>query len=151
MKTEEPIVILEDMLSLLGIDGDVEVQDDNTTPVLNILTNDSTRLIGRGGRTLNDLQYILNRLVFETDPDAPKVVVDVEGYRQKSKRQLIEQAQQAAKAVREWGDIIELEPMSSYDRWLIHQEFKDDPEVETRSVEVEDSFMKAILLRPRRD
>jgi spoIIIJ-associated protein len=150
MKAEEPIDILEDMLSLLGVEATVEVQDEGGTPVLNILTRDSSRLIGRNGKTLNDLQYILNRLVYETSPDAPKVIVDVEGYRQESKQQLIDQARKAAQAVREWGDIVELEPMSSYDRWLIHQEFHEDPEVETHSVEVEDSFMKAILLRPRR-
>lgn len=150
MKAEEPIDILEDMLSLLGVEATVEVDDEGGTPVLNILTRDSERLIGRNGKTLNDLQYILNRLVFETSPDAPKVIVDVEGYRQESKQQLIDQARNAAKAVREWGDIVELEPMSSYDRWLIHQEFHEDPDVETHSVEVEDSFMKAILLRPRR-
>lgn len=151
MKAEESAAILEDMLGLLGIEATVEALDQGMTPVLNVRSNESSRLIGRQGRTLNDLQYILNRMVFEMSPGAPKVVVDVEGYREVAHQKLIQKAQKAAEAVRQWGDIVELEPMSSYDRWLIHQEFKDDKEVETRSVEVEDSMMKAILLRPCRD
>ena len=151
MKAEEPVDILEDLLGLLGIEATVEVLDQGKTPVLNIHSSESNQLIGSDGRTLNDLQYILNRMVYETSPDSPKVVVDVDGYREEAHQKLIQKAQKAAEAVRQWGDIIELEPMSSYDRWLIHKEFKDDTEVETHSVEVEDSMMKAVLLRPCRD
>jgi predicted RNA-binding protein Jag len=44
---------------------------------------------------------------------------------------------------------VELEPMSAFDRRVVHQALKDDPDVETHSVEVEGSEKKAILLRPR--
>jgi predicted RNA-binding protein Jag len=44
---------------------------------------------------------------------------------------------------------VELEPLSAFDRRVVHQALKDDPDVETHSVEVEGSEKKAILLRPR--
>jgi predicted RNA-binding protein Jag len=44
---------------------------------------------------------------------------------------------------------VELEPMTAFDRRVVHQALKDDPDVETHSVEVEGSEKKAILLRPR--
>jgi predicted RNA-binding protein Jag len=58
--------------------------------------------------------------------------------------------QAAAEKVRRWGDIVELEPLSAFDRRVIHQALKDDPGIETHSVEVEGTDKKAILLRPKR-
>ena len=50
---------------------------------------------------------------------------------------------------RRWGDVVELEPLSAFDRRIIHQALKDDPGIETHSVEVEGTDKKAILLRPK--
>ena len=112
-------------------------------------TEDSGRLIGRQGQTLADLQYITNRLLFQQDATAPKVMVDVGGYRAQAREALVKKAKEAAEKVRRWGDVVELEPMSAFDRRIIHQALKDDPDVETHSVEVEGTDKKAILLRPR--
>ena len=51
--------------------------------------------------------------------------------------------------IRDRGDIVELEPMNSYDRRIIHNALKDDPEIETHSVEVDGTHDKAIILRPK--
>jgi spoIIIJ-associated protein len=56
---------------------------------------------------------------------------------------------EAAEKVRRWGDVVELEPMNAFDRRVIHHALKDDPAVETHSVEVEGTTKKAILLRPK--
>jgi hypothetical protein len=55
----------------------------------------------------------------------------------------------AAEKVRRWGDIVELEPLNAFDRRIIHNALKDDPSIETHSVEVEGSNKKAIILRPK--
>ena len=112
-------------------------------------TEDSGRLIGRQGQTLSDLQYITNRLLFQQDPTAPKVMVDVSGYRAQAREALVRKAKEAAEKVRRWGDVVELEPLSAFDRRIIHQALKDDPSIETHSVEVEGTDKKAILLRPK--
>jgi spoIIIJ-associated protein len=76
--------------------------------------------------------------------------VDVGGYRSQVRDALVKKALEAAEKVRRWGDVVELEPMNAFDRRIVHNALKDDPGVETHSVEVEGTTKKAILLRPKR-
>jgi spoIIIJ-associated protein len=146
----EPKVTLEKVLELLGFTANVEEHRLEDGLLLDVNTEDSGRLIGRQGQTLSDLQYITNRLLFQQDPSAPKVMVDVSGYRAQARDALVKKAKDAAEKVRRWGDVVELEPLSAFDRRIIHQALKDDPSIETHSVEVEGTEKKAILLRPKR-
>ena len=146
----EPKQTLEKILSLLGFAATVEEHRMDDGILLDVKTDDSGRLIGRQGQTLADLQYITNRLLFQQDPSVPKVMVDVGGYRAQAREALVKKAKEAAEKVRRWGDVVELEPLNSFDRRIIHQALKDDPNIETHSVEVEGTDKKAILLRPKR-
>ncbi|MEO6036402.1 MAG: R3H domain-containing nucleic acid-binding protein [Verrucomicrobiota bacterium] len=145
----QPKAVLEQLLTSLGFDATVEEQTLDDGIFLDVKTEDSGRLIGRQGQTLSDLQYITNRILFQQDQTAPKVVVDVGGYRAQAREALVQKAQEAAEKVRRWGDVVELEPLSAFDRRIIHNALKDDPGVETQSVEVEGTNKKAILLRPK--
>jgi spoIIIJ-associated protein len=141
--------ILENMLNLLGFSATVEEHRLEDGTLLDVKTEDSGRLIGRQGQTLSDLQYITNRLLFQQDASAPKIMVDVSGYRAQARDALVRKAKEAAEKVRRWGDVVELEPLNAFDRRIIHQALKDDPAIETHSVEVEGTDKKAILLRPK--
>jgi spoIIIJ-associated protein len=145
----QPKAILETVLTNLGFPSTIEEQQIEDTILLEVKTEDSGRLIGRQGQTLADLQYIVNRILFQQDQSAPKVLVDVGGYRAAAREALVKKAKEAAEKVRRWGDVVELEPMSAFDRRIVHQAIKDDPGVETHSVEVEGTEKKAILLRPK--
>jgi spoIIIJ-associated protein len=145
----QPKPTLEQILQLLGFDVVVEEHTLEDGLLLDVKTEDSGRLIGRQGQTLADLQYITNRLLFQQDAAAPKVMVDVGGYRAQAREALVKKAKDAAEKVRRWGDVVELEPLSAFDRRIIHQALKDDPSVETHSVEVEGTEKKAVLLRPK--
>jgi spoIIIJ-associated protein len=145
----EPKTILEKMLELLGFTATVEEHRMEEGILLDVKTEDSGRLIGRQGQTLSDLQYLTNRVLFQQDPSAPKIMVDVSGYRAQARDALVKKAKDAAEKVRRWGDVVELEPLSAFDRRIIHQALKDDPGIETHSVEVEGTDKKAILLRPK--
>jgi spoIIIJ-associated protein len=145
----EAKTILEKVLELLGFTVTVEEHQMEDGLLLDVKTEDSGRLIGRQGQTLSDLQYITNRLLFQQDPSAPKIMVDVSGYRAQAREALVKKAKDAAEKVRRWGDVVELEPLSAFDRRIIHQALKDDPGIETHSVEVEGTDKKAILLRPK--
>jgi spoIIIJ-associated protein len=136
-------------MELLGFTATVEEHSMEDGILLDVKTEDSGRLIGRQGQTLADLQYVANRLIFQQDPAAPKIMVDVGGYRAQARDALVKKAKDAAEKVRRWGDVVELEPMTAFDRRIIHQALKDDPGVETASVEVEGTDKKAILLRPK--
>ena len=141
---------LEKILELLGFPATVEEHTMEDGILLDVKTEDSGRLIGRQGQTLSDLQYITNRMLFQQDAAAPKVMVDVGGYRAQAREALVKKAKDAAEKVRRWGDAVELEPLNAFDRRVVHQTLKDDPDVETQSVEVDGTDKKAILLRPRR-
>jgi spoIIIJ-associated protein len=145
----EPKPTLEKVLTLLGFDVTIEEHHMEDGILLDVKTEDSGRLIGRQGQTLSDLQYITNRLLFQQDPSAPKIMVDVSGYRAQAREALVKKAKEAAEKVRRWGDVVELEPLSAFDRRIIHQALKDDPHIETHSVEVQGTDKKAILLRPK--
>jgi spoIIIJ-associated protein len=145
----QPKETLEKILNLLGFPSTVEEQPMDDGILLDVKTDDAGRLIGRQGQTLTDLQYITNRLLFQQDTSAPKAMVDVGGYRAQARDALVKRAQEAAEKVRRWGDAVELEPMNAFDRRVVHQALKDDPDVETQSVEVEGTDKKAMLVRPR--
>jgi spoIIIJ-associated protein len=145
----EPKVTLQRILELLGFPSTVEEHHLEDGLLLDVKTDDSGRLIGRQGQTLSDLQYITNRILFQQDPSVPKVTVDIGGYRAQAREALVKKAKEAAEKVRRWGDVVELEPLNAFDRRIIHQALKDDPGIETHSVEVEGTDKKAILLRPK--
>src|SRR3954469_15085806 len=145
----EPKATLEKLLTLLGFEATVTEQNVDDGLLLDVQTSDPGRLIGRQGQTLSELQYITNRMIFKLDPDSPKVTLDVGNYRSQQRDSLIQKAKDAAEKVRRWGDIVELEPLNAFDRRIVHNALKDDPTIETHSVEVEGTDKKAILLRPK--
>jgi spoIIIJ-associated protein len=140
---------LEKLLTTLGFEATVQEHNLDDGLLLDVQTDNPGRLIGRQGQTLSQIQYLLNRLLFRQDQNASKVTVDVGGYRMQARDALVQKAKDAAEKVRRWGDIVELEPMNAFDRRIVHNTLKDDPTVETHSVEVEGTQKKAILLRPR--
>jgi spoIIIJ-associated protein len=145
----QPKETLEKILTSLGFEVAIEEHKLEDGVLLDVKTDDAGRLIGRQGQTLSDLQYITNRILFQQDTNTPKVMVDVGGYRAQAREALVKKAKDAAEKVRRWGDVVELEPLSAFDRRVVHQALKDDPDVETHSVEVDGTDKKAILLRPR--
>jgi spoIIIJ-associated protein len=149
---ESPKEILEKILALLGFSGKIEVRDTEDGLLLDVKEvspEDAGRLIGRQGQTLSELQYIVNRIIHKQNPEARKILVDVAGYRAAAREALIKKAKEAAEKVRRWGDVVELEPMNAFERRIVHNALKDDPTVETYSVEVEGTDKKAILLKPK--
>jgi spoIIIJ-associated protein len=146
----QPKEVVEKILALLEFPATVQEQKLDDGLLLDVKMEESGRLIGRQGQTLADLQYITNRILFQLDASSPKVTVDVGGYRLQAREALVKKAQEAAEKVRRWGEPVELEPLGSFDRRIVHHVFKDDPDIETHSVEVDGTDKKVLLLRRRR-
>jgi spoIIIJ-associated protein len=142
--------LTEEFVKLLGFEATVTEQHIQDGVLIDIQCDDPGRLIGRQGQTLSQLQYLINRMIYQKDPTASKVTLDVGNYRANAREVLVAKAKEAAEKVRRWGDIVELEPMNAFDRRIVHNALKDDPTVETHSVPVEGTTKKAILLRPKR-
>jgi spoIIIJ-associated protein len=144
-----PKALTEEFLRLLGFEAKVVEHHFDDGLLLDLQCDDAGRLIGRQGQALSQLQYLINRMIFQADHEHPKVTIDVEGYRSKARDELVARAKEAAEKVRRWSDVVELEPMNAFERYIIHHALKDDQTIETHSVEVEGTTKKAILLRPK--
>ncbi len=129
-----PKDLLDTMLGYLGFVVQIEeTTNEGGNATLQIYTEESRRLIGRNGETLEATQFLLNRLLQAKDKDAEKVIVDCEHYRSMREDRIVQRVRDLADRVRITGRSLQLEPMNSYERRLIHNAFKDDPDVATWS------------------
>jgi len=98
---------------------------------LDIEGEDSGLLIGRRGETLRALQFIVNLLVSQRSEG--RVVLDVEGYRERHYASLRTLAARVAERVAATGRSVTLEPMAANERRIVHIALADHPEVTTES------------------
>lgn len=92
------------------------------------------KLIGYRGENLNALQIILSSIVNKNFEDRAKVLLDIEGYREKRERTLEELAIKISKTVIKTGKSITLEPMSAYERKIIHSKLQENNNIDTHSI-----------------
>ncbi|MGE9268751.1 MAG: protein jag [Verrucomicrobiales bacterium] len=137
--------ITETILGKLGFEVEV-TPDPEDDKVLDINSPDNRLLIGKNGDRLDDLQYLVNRILRKSHPDAERIRLDCEGYRLKKEEQVQNKARNLADKVRESGQELWMRPMNSYERRLVHNALVDDPEIESISEDTH-KRMKKILLR----
>ncbi|MEO8044621.1 MAG: R3H domain-containing nucleic acid-binding protein [Spartobacteria bacterium] len=146
--------LLDTMLGYLGFVVEIEeTKSESGNPVLQIYTEEADRLIGREGETLDAVQFLLNRVVQAKDADAPKWIVDCEMYRSMRQDKIVQHVKQLAERVRLSGRPLQLEPMNSYERRIVHEAFKDDPEIGTWSPSDSSRIKQITLLKrpPKKD
>ena len=139
---------LDTMLGLLGFVCEVKEFEREHGLTLMVYTGESDRLIGRNGALLEDTQLLLNRILLARDKYASKVQVDIEHWREMKDDGLAQRVRQIAEIVRHSGRPYHLEPMNAYERRIVHNAFKDDPEIMTWSPP-DDARLKRITLRKR--
>ncbi|MDP9254260.1 MAG: KH domain-containing protein, partial [Verrucomicrobiota bacterium] len=99
-----PKELLDTMLGYLGFVVQIEeTQSEGGNTTLQIYTEESRRLIGRDGETLEAIQFLLNRLIQAKDKDAPKVIVDCEMYRSMREDRIVQRVRELAERVRITG------------------------------------------------
>ncbi len=128
-----PEEILRDIIDLMGVDGDIETEAREDELYLNIYTDDVAILIGRHGRTLDALQYLVNSIYSKRSEVRQRIVVNTGEYREKREDMLVEMAHQAARRARATGREVPLEPMTPRDRRIVHMTLRDDEDVRTFS------------------
>ena len=143
-----PKELLDTILGYLGFVVQIEeTQSEGGNPTLQIYTEESRRLIGREGETLDAIQFLLNRLIQTKQKDAPKVIVDCEMYRSMREDRIVQRVRELAERVRVTGRSLQLEPMNSYERRIVHNAFKDDPDVATWSPDDSARIKQITLLK----
>lgn len=125
------------MLEGMGIEAEIETSLREGQIILNVLCgSDSSLAIGRKGQTLEALQTLVTRITAREHPEVlgrTKILVDVEGYRERRLANILETARKAADEVREGGEPAFLDPLNSYERYLVHSELKEEPGIRTSS------------------
>ena len=126
--------ILVNILTRMGIQAAVEIQKQSLPVVLNITGDDLGMLIGRRGQTLDALQYLV-RLISTRQANARvPIIIDVQNYKKQRFEDLRTLALNAAEQVKQKKSSLRLEPMSAYERRIIHMTLADDPLVATESM-----------------
>ncbi len=147
--TLTPRDLLDTMLGYLGFAFEIEEQERDGHHVLQIYTHEADRIIGRRDETLDSLQFLVNRILQAWDAHADRVIVDVEHHRAMRDDALVAKMRHLADAVKATGRPIQTDPLNSYDRYIVHNAFKDDPEIATWSPP-DEAKLKRITLKMRR-
>ncbi len=130
--------IVSRLLFYLGLQAQVsahygEDQDEHQPILVSVHGKDLGVLIGRRGEILNAFQYVASLMVGKASGRFVRLVVDVEGHRERRERQLRQLARRMAEQVMKTGRKLTLEPMSAAERRIIHLELRDHPAVTTQS------------------
>jgi spoIIIJ-associated protein len=141
--------ILDTMLGYLGFVAEIQEVETENGRQLQVFTAESDVLVGPEGETLEDLQYLLNRILLANDRNAPRVQVDIAHWRAMRDDKLRQRVRQVADTVRISGRPVKLEPMNSYDRRIVHNTLKDNPDVMSFSPN-DDARIKRITIQRRR-
>lgn len=125
----------EKMLSLLGIEGEVNLSEDmeNSAVKVDIEANDAAVLIGRHGETVDAFQLLLNQIYYRTSGEWKRILVDVGDYRARQNEHLQKMAIEAAAIVKETGKPQTIFDLPASDRRVIHMALADNPDVVTES------------------
>jgi len=112
---------LEELVSFFGVNAQVEAHETDEGIALDVAASDVTpRLIGHRGDTLRAIEFLLNQIIKRAVEDAPRISVDVAGYKEARRAALEELAREVATRVTETGQEEELKPMNPAERRIVH-------------------------------
>jgi spoIIIJ-associated protein len=123
---------VERIASAIGASATVSTTERDGVVTVTCFGPDLGLLIGKHGQTIDAMQYLANAVI-RTEGGDHEVVVDAAGYRARRTATLEGVAQRSARQAASTGRAVELDPMTSIERKIVHEALKDDPEVETQS------------------
>lgn len=129
--------ILDNVLGLLLLEGSYDISETKDGLLVMIDTQDAGRLIGFKGESLSALQLLINQIVsrkVKEGEEFKRVIIDVSGWRQNKEQELKEKAKAWAEQVIEEKQELELEPMPSWQRRIIHMVVEETKGVNSESI-----------------
>lgn len=132
--------ILDNVLGLLLLEGSYDVEETEEALNVTIDTEDAGRLIGFKGENLESLQLLLNQMMSRKigensqAGEFKRVLVDVSGWKKQKEEDLTNRAKEWVAQVKESGQEMELEPMPSWQRRIVHMAVQDFDGVESESI-----------------
>jgi spoIIIJ-associated protein len=146
MKAKEK---LDGILRRMGLDFPVHVEETSESIILKIEGDGSGLLIGKGGQTLDALQYIVNKASNKNGRGRKRIILDTEDYRKRREKTLIALAEKLGEKVKKTKKPVTVNPMNAHDRRIIHLALQDDRQLTTKS-RGEGTFRKIIILPARK-
>ncbi|WP_442544240.1 Jag family protein [Arthrobacter sp. KN11-1C] len=120
---------LEELLDIADIDGDIDIEIRNGRTYISIAAEDDSEglesLVGRDGEVLEALQELARLSVLSATENRSRLVLDINGYRKERAGDLQQIAENAVAKVKETGAPVALEPMSAYERKIVHDAVAD--------------------------
>jgi len=142
---------IKEICRCMNVEADYQVSQRNEHWYVDITGTELGILIGRRGDTLEALQYLTNLAVARKLAERVRIIVDVEGYRQRREETLVRLAQRLADKVKRTGTRVVLEPMNPHERRIIHTALQEDLRILTFS-EGEDLNRRVVIsLKKSRD
>ncbi|MFY1729503.1 protein jag [Bifidobacterium breve] len=120
---------LEGLLDIADYEGDIEMGVRNNRPTVQIVADDDTdikHLIGRNGEVVDALQQLTRLAVQQKTGERSHLIVDVDGFLKRKRQHLRDVALDAIDAVKESGEPIDLKPMNSFERKVVHDVVRDE-------------------------
>ena len=140
--------MLEELFQNMEVNAKVTVETADNEIFYNIETDENPVLIGKNGKTLENIQFYLRNLLNIFSDDHKLIVVDIGGYRANRKKQLEILATKTAKEVAKTKVEVKLSPMNAYERRIIHTKLSEWRDVVTKSEG--DAPKRYLVIRPKR-
>ncbi|MTB89445.1 single-stranded DNA-binding protein [Aeromicrobium senzhongii] len=116
---------LEELLDIADLDGDIDIDVDGDRAAVEIIGGDLRHLVGPDGEVLEALQELTRLAVYRETGDRSRLMLDVDGHRAARKAALVEVAAGAIEQVKADGEPLALDPMSPFERKVIHDAVAD--------------------------
>ena len=129
------IAVIKDILQYFSV-GDItidEYEGDEGELILDITGDDTAVLIGRHGKTLESIQFLVSAIVTRKIGFRYPVVIDVESYKSRQRAKIEAIARSSANRAAKEHRSVKLRPMTPYERRIVHMALRDDDRVETES------------------
>ena len=127
--------LIRDMLKELSVPSpSIDIQENDLHWKISIQSQDDRPIVGRDGERFEDFSHLLKRMLIKIVGENAKVSVDVNKRQARNEEVLKTRAAVVAERARSFKTDIELEPMSSYERMIIHTFLEGKPNIKTESI-----------------
>jgi spoIIIJ-associated protein len=111
---------LEELLDIADLDGDLDMDVEGDRAAVSIVGADLSQLVGRNGEVLDALQELTRLAVYRETGERSRLMLDISGHRAEQRRRLVDLAAEKIAVVKETGEALSLEPMTSFERKVVH-------------------------------
>ena len=140
---------LQDLLYTMGYKVEIEMQMKEEMPIYRIYSNNDALLIGKNGKNLETLSYVLKQIVYNQIGAKYSFILDVSDYREKNDQHIAALAKKIARDVARTKVEVKMDSMNSYQRRIVHQTLSNNKYVYTKS-EGEDPN-RCVVVKPREE